>query len=106
MWSVSHRMTSGDAATSFVRARSQRSVQPFTCRARYPSGLPSVSRPAALGSTAWKSASVSIITWESLRFATGSLPPPNSGGTSRRTTVPRRRSMTKNGLPMTLASSQ
>ena len=104
--SASQPASSVAAGTSCVRARSQRSVQPRTWRARKPSGLPRASRPTRFGSTAWNSTSVSISTSDSLRLAPGSRPPPNSGGTTPRTTTPRRRSMTKKGAPMTDGSSQ
>jgi hypothetical protein len=41
-----------------------------------------------------------------LRVCAASVPPPNSGGTSRRTTCPWRRSITKKLAPMTLLFSQ
>jgi hypothetical protein len=49
---------------------------------------------------------VSMMASDSLRVCAGSLPAPKISGTSRRTTIPCRRSITKNGTPMTLRSSQ
>jgi len=83
---------------SCVRARSQRSVQPRTWRARKPSACRGPRARPGRARRRGSRRACSISTW-SFRFAAGRCPA-NSGGTMPRTTTPRRRSITKNGAPI------
>jgi hypothetical protein len=85
-----HSASASISGSAVVFDRCQRSDQPRTWRSTKPAGLPSVLSGGLVTSIACRSASVSIIAALSRRRASGFA---SAGGSSARTTKPRRRSM-------------